>query len=83
MSESLTVRMPATSPPDPVFVRDILVRLGDHVEPDQVLVELEMEKATFAIPSPAAGTVEKLFVSVGDNLIYGSPIIRLRLPEDG
>jgi pyruvate dehydrogenase E2 component (dihydrolipoamide acetyltransferase) len=79
MSESLTIRMPATSPPDPVFVRAILVRPGDMVELDQLLVELEMEEEFFELTAPNSGTIESLLVSVGDKLECGTPILVLRL----
>ena len=39
---------------------------GDRVEKDQPIVELETDKATVELPSPAAGVIEKLLKQPGD-----------------
>ena len=82
MSKSLTVRTPAIGSTDPVSILAIFVQVGDHVELDDALVELETEKATLVVRSESVGTVESLLVSVGDNVEAGEPILVLRLPHD-
>jgi pyruvate dehydrogenase E2 component (dihydrolipoamide acetyltransferase) len=43
-----------------------LVAEGEHVRADQPIVEVETQKATTEIPSPAAGYVRRLLVKEGD-----------------
>ncbi|MCC7410350.1 MAG: dihydrolipoyllysine-residue acetyltransferase [Gammaproteobacteria bacterium] len=63
---------------DSVDVIDILVRPGDVVAAETPLVTLESEKATMDIPSPLAGTVVDLVVSVGDKVSMGSALLTVR-----
>ena len=44
------------------------VALGDRVEADQDIVEIEAEKATVAVPAPSAGTIASIDASPGDVL---------------
>jgi len=48
-----------------VAVIEVLVKAGDRVEVDTPLLTLETEKATMDVPSPAAGTIERLLVEKG------------------
>jgi pyruvate dehydrogenase E2 component (dihydrolipoamide acetyltransferase) len=45
-----------------------LVAVGDRVHAEQALVEVETQKATSDVPSPAAGYVRKLCVKEGDSV---------------
>lgn len=56
-------------------VVDIAVAVGDHVEEDQTLLELETDKAVIAIPSPIAGTITEVKVSQGDSVPIGAVIM--------
>jgi dihydrolipoamide dehydrogenase len=47
------------------------------VEVEQALITLESDKATMDVPSPAAGVVASLAVSVGDRVSKGSLILTL------
>jgi pyruvate dehydrogenase E2 component (dihydrolipoamide acetyltransferase) len=58
-------------------VANILVSPGDRIEKDQVILELETEKAVGPIPSPAAGQVAKIHVKPGDEVAVGQPLITL------
>jgi pyruvate dehydrogenase E2 component (dihydrolipoamide acetyltransferase) len=58
-------------------VANILVSAGDRIEKDQVILELETEKAVGPIPSPAAGQVAKIHVKPGDEVNVGQPLITL------
>jgi pyruvate dehydrogenase E2 component (dihydrolipoamide acetyltransferase) len=51
------------------------VEEGDRVEEDQVLLEVETDKAVVEIPSPVAGTVLKRNVSEGDVINVGDVMI--------
>ncbi len=50
---------------------EVLVQVGDTVEVEQGLVEIESDKATFEVPSPVAGVVKELKVNVGDKVSEG------------
>ena len=51
------------------------VKPGDHVEVNQVIVEIETAKAVVELPSPWDGTVARLLVSEGQTVDVGAPII--------
>ncbi len=53
---------------------------GDKIEEDDVLFEVQNDKAVVEIPSPVAGTVEKLLVSEGTVAIVGDPLIQIDAP---
>jgi pyruvate dehydrogenase E2 component (dihydrolipoamide acetyltransferase) len=58
-------------------VANILVSPGDRIEKDQVILELETEKAVGPIPSPASGQVAKIHVKPGDEVNVGQALITL------
>lgn len=58
-------------------VLEIFVNEGDTVDKDQSLFELETDKATVSIPSPAAGKLVKLAVSVGQTVAVGEVCAQL------
>jgi pyruvate dehydrogenase E2 component (dihydrolipoamide acetyltransferase) len=60
-----------------VPVIEIHVRPGDAVAAEDPLVTLESDKATMDIPSPTAGTVRELRVSVGDRVTVGQALLLL------
>ncbi|MBW6508602.1 MAG: dihydrolipoyl dehydrogenase [Desulfuromonadales bacterium] len=55
-------------------VISVAVSVGDQVEADQTLIELETDKAVVAIPSPSAGRVRDLKVAQGDTVEVGAVI---------
>ena len=58
-------------------VVNILVSEGDKIEKDQVILEVETEKAVGPIPSPASGRVAKIHVKEGDEVAVGQVLISL------
>ncbi|HIJ35386.1 MAG TPA: hypothetical protein HPP65_13390, partial [Gammaproteobacteria bacterium] len=60
---------------DGVEVIEVLVAVGDTVEKEDSLVSLESDKATMEIPSPLAGVVQELKISVGDKVSQGDLIL--------
>ncbi|WP_282169292.1 dihydrolipoyllysine-residue acetyltransferase [Ruegeria atlantica] len=60
-----------------VPVIGILVSVGDTVAAEDPLIELESDKATMEVPSPAAGVVKEIKVSEGDNVSEGALILLL------
>ncbi|BCR02981.1 hypothetical protein DESUT3_00500 [Desulfuromonas versatilis] len=56
-------------------VVSLAVAVGDRVEADQTLLELETDKAVVAIPSPAAGKITEIKVNEGDEVEVGAVIM--------
>ncbi|MGO8947000.1 MAG: dihydrolipoamide acetyltransferase family protein [Ktedonobacterales bacterium] len=52
-----------------------LVQAGDQVTLNQPLCQVETAKALVDVPSPFAGTVEKLHVEPGDTVLVGRPLV--------
>ena len=65
-----------------VAVIEVLVKAGDRVEVDTPLLTLETEKATMDVPSPAAGTIERLLVEKGGVVSTGT-LVALLAVEGG
>jgi pyruvate dehydrogenase E2 component (dihydrolipoamide acetyltransferase) len=53
------------------------VAVGDEVILNQVLVEVETEKAVVELPSPFVGTVVELMVAAGETISVGAPLIAI------
>jgi pyruvate/2-oxoglutarate dehydrogenase complex dihydrolipoamide acyltransferase (E2) component len=60
-----------------VFVLDVLVSPGDHLEFDDNIITIETGKIALDIPCPWAGTVVEVFVEVGDRPAEGALLITL------
>jgi pyruvate dehydrogenase E2 component (dihydrolipoamide acetyltransferase) len=52
-----------------------LVSEGDEIAEDQPLVEIQTDKTTVEIPSPAAGTVAKILVEEGATVPVGTVLV--------
>ncbi len=72
--QTLPVSIPDIGDFKDVEVVEILVADGDSVQKDGSLLTLETDKATMEIPSPHAGVVRDLKVSVGDRVNQGDPL---------
>jgi 2-oxoglutarate dehydrogenase E2 component (dihydrolipoamide succinyltransferase) len=57
-----------------VVVGEWLKREGDPVERDEPVVELESEKATVELPSPAAGTLVRILARKGTKVAVGDAL---------
>ncbi|MFF0491084.1 dihydrolipoamide acetyltransferase family protein [Nocardia sp. NPDC004068] len=55
------------------------VAVGDTVELNQTIAEVETAKAQVALPSPFAGTVAELLATPGETVPVGAPLIRVRV----
>jgi 2-oxoisovalerate dehydrogenase E2 component (dihydrolipoyl transacylase) len=53
------------------------VQVGDTVEHNQIVVEVETAKAAVELPSPYAGVVTALHCAEGDTVDVGAPIISI------
>ena len=58
----------------------LLVSVGQKIEQDQPVLELETDKATIEVPSPSAGTVKEIRVEEGAKAQVGATVMIL---EDG
>src|SRR5882672_8613187 len=62
-------------------VTRLLVKVGDTIQKEQSVVELETDKATVEVPSSVAGVVKEIKVKPGDKVKVGAVI--LTVDEDG
>jgi pyruvate dehydrogenase E2 component (dihydrolipoamide acetyltransferase) len=77
MSSPAEVTVPDLGDFTQIPVIEVHVAPGDVVAAEDPLITLESDKATMDIPSPAAGTVRELRVSVGDRVDIGQLILLL------
>ncbi|MBM7368145.1 dihydrolipoamide acetyltransferase family protein [Gordonia hydrophobica] len=56
-----------------------MVAVGDVIELNQEIAEVETAKASVELPSPFAGTVVKLHAAEGDTVDVGSPFIDIEI----
>ena len=73
----MEVKVPDIGDFSDVPVITILVAVGDEVAEEDPLIELESDKATMEVPSPAAGRVASIAVKEGDTVSEGSLILTL------
>lgn len=57
------------------------VAVGDVVEVDQLLVEVETAKAVVEVPSPQAGVIAALFGQDGDIIHTGEPLLEFAIGD--
>src|SRR4051812_19529808 len=50
---------------------------GDHVEADEVIVEVSTDKVDAEVPAPASGTVAKIHASEGDTVQVGAVLAEI------
>jgi pyruvate dehydrogenase E2 component (dihydrolipoamide acetyltransferase) len=62
------------------------VAVGDHVEEDEVLADVETDKAVVDLPSPVAGTVRELHAEEGEVVPVGDVVVTIdvdgEVPDD-
>lgn len=63
-------------------VLEWLVAVGDTVERNQPLVEVETTKSAVELPSPQAGTVVRVHGEPGDVVKVGEPLIVFEVPDN-
>jgi pyruvate/2-oxoglutarate dehydrogenase complex dihydrolipoamide acyltransferase (E2) component len=55
----------------------VLVKPGQRVEPTDVVVEIESEKANYEVEAGAAGTISEILVAEGDEAQVGDVVARI------
>ena len=61
---------------DEVNVTAIMVKVGDRVEVDQSIINVEGDKASMEVPAPIAGVVKEILIHVGDKVSTGKLIMK-------
>lgn len=74
---TIEVKVPDIGDFTDVPVISILVAVGDHVSEEDPLIELESDKATMEVPSPAVGDIKDIKIKEGDKVSEGAVIMTL------
>ncbi|MGU3658599.1 MULTISPECIES: 2-oxo acid dehydrogenase subunit E2 [unclassified Methylobacterium] len=82
MSAALQIALPDIGDYRDVPVIELLVKPGDRLAVDDLILSIESDKATMEVPSPVAGIVRELLVSVGSKVSEGTPILTVE-PAEG
>src|SRR3972149_5973792 len=56
---------------------NVLVKVGDVVEKEQSIIEIETDKATIEVPSNVSGKITEVLVKQGDSVKVGQTIIKV------
>lgn len=81
MAEIKDILVPDIGDFSGVEVIEILVAAGDQIAVEDPIASLESDKAAMEIPSPLAGTVKDVKISIGDKVSEGSLLITLELSD--
>jgi len=63
-------------------VVNLLVPVGEHVETDQDIIEVETSKATMNVTSPCRGRIERFVVKTGESYAVGSVLGYLEASQE-
>ena len=63
-------------------VISVLVNVGDHIEEDQPVLELETDKAVIEVPASAGGTVTAVHVKEGESAAVGQLLLTLESGDE-
>ena len=55
----------------------LLVKVGDRIEPQQAVLELETDKAVIEVPSSLGGLVQEIHVQEGDKAMVGQLLLTI------
>ncbi|SMM99256.1 Dihydrolipoamide acetyltransferase component of pyruvate dehydrogenase complex [uncultured Candidatus Thioglobus sp.] len=75
------IELPDIGDFDEVEVIEILVAVGDTINAEDSIITLESDKASMEIPSPFAGVITELKVTLGDKLKQGDVILSIQSEE--
>lgn len=78
-SKTIDVTVPDIGDATEVDIIELLVAVGDTVEPEDGLITLETDKATMDVPAPEAGKIVSLAIKVGDKVSKGSLVLTLEV----
>ena len=83
MPDQIEIRIPDIGDFEDVEIVEILVGPGDRVEVDEPIISIESDKATMEVPSPVAGEILELRVSLGDSVSEGTVLALVAVEEAG
>jgi len=81
MSKIVNVEVPDIGDFADVDIIEVLVSPGDSIVKEDPLITLESDKASIEIPSPSAGTVKEVMVSVDNKVNKGDLILKLEVSD--
>jgi pyruvate dehydrogenase E2 component (dihydrolipoamide acetyltransferase) len=58
------------------------VKIGDQVKKSDIIFEVETDKATLEVESPADGFVKRILAEVGQTLLVGDPVLILGTKDE-
>ncbi len=58
-------------------VGEVYKKVGDHVEADEALLELETDKAAQEVPAPVSGVIREMAVKSGDEVKPGDLLLKI------
>lgn len=64
-------------------VASVLVSVGDSIDVDTPVLEIETDKAVIEVPSSVSGVVQEIFVQAGDNVESGQKILTVGGDDTG
>ena len=67
---------------DSADVSEILIKPGDTVSVDDIILVLESDKASMEIPSENSGIVKEVFVAMGDEVKTGESLLSIETISD-
>ena len=59
-----------------VMVGEFYKGVGDYIEADENLVEIESEKATMDVPAPVSGVIKEIVLKQGQMANIGDTLVR-------
>ena len=77
-----TIQVPDIGDFEKVDIIEVLVAPGDMVSVESPLITLESDKATMDIPSPVAGKITEVLVSIGGQVSQGDIVATVSIDAD-
>lgn len=68
---------------DSADVLTVLVKVGDVIEKDQGILEIETDKATIEVPSTLSGKVIEVLIKAGEKAKVGQTLIKVAVEDSG
>ncbi len=65
-----------------VTIVDMLAKPGEQIQRGDALAEVEATKSVFEITSTVTGQIEEVFVSEGEEVAVGQPLMRIKTAEE-
>jgi dihydrolipoamide dehydrogenase len=78
---TIEVRVPDLGDSKGVNIVEVLVAKGAEIRVDDPLITLETDKASMDVPSPVAGIIATIDVKKGDEVVAGTLIATVTVPE--